>query len=313
MLKSFSHRSREVSDAWVLIVDDEPINCLVLEEILADICHVQAVNSGVEAMDACIKNKPDLILMDVMMSDQNGLETCRQLKADPELMDIPVIFVTSLTNDFDQEECWNAGGTDFVTKPVNATTVRNRVKTHLTYKLQTDMLMHFTYVDGLTGAYNRRFLDAALPPCCKQARRTGSPFSLIMFDIDYFKKFNDRYGHLNGDDCLKQISSTSIAILKRPTDMFVRYGGEEFLCILPDTDEKGVKHLADELQQAISALNITHEDSSFGHVTVSIGIFTFHQSNSYDIPSILKSVDAALYQAKRSGRNRICVAGQELA
>ncbi|AJQ95436.1 diguanylate cyclase [Gynuella sunshinyii] len=313
MLKSFSHRSREVSDAWVLIVDDEPINCLVLEEILADICHTRAVNSGAEAIDACVKNKPDLILMDVMMPDQNGLEICRELKADPELMDIPVIFVTSLTNDDDQDECWNAGGTDFVTKPVNATTVRNRVKTHLAYKLQTDMLMHFTYVDGLTGAYNRRFLDAALPRCYKQARRTGSPFSLIMFDIDYFKKFNDRYGHLIGDDCLKQISATSIDTLKRPTDMFVRYGGEEFLCILPDTDEQGAKHLADELKRAIRVLNIIHEDSNFGHVTVSIGVFTLHQSDSDDTQAILQTVDAALYQAKRSGRNRICVAGQESA
>lgn len=214
------------------------------------------------------------------------------------------MFITSNEDQDEQNECWAAGAVDFVTKPVNGVILRNRVKAHLTLKLQTDLLRSMSFVDGLTGLYNRHLLVDALGKGILHARRSGKPLSLLMIDVDWFKQFNDTYGHLNGDECLKSIAAVIKSCLLRPTDFAVRYGGEEFLCLLADTDLVGAKHIAAALLESVTRLDIVHKASPLGHVTVSIGVHTSVPKALSNDNALIGQADAALYQAKHKGRNQ---------
>lgn len=163
-----------------------------------------------------------MIILDVVMNDMDGLEACRRLKQDPSLRDIPVIFVTSSRDNDDEDDCWDAGGVDFLLKPVNAKTLLNRVKVHLTLKFQADLLRQMAYLDGLTGVFNRRYFDDFLLRQVAQVRRTGEPLSILLLDIDYFKQYNDCYGHLAGDDCLRKVADYLKSAIRRPLDMVAR-------------------------------------------------------------------------------------------
>ena len=290
----------------VLIVDDQPSNILYIRQILAEDYDTFLAKSAEQALAFCAATPPDLVLADVMMPGMNGLELCQRLKQHSATVNIPVIFVTANQTMEDETACWNAGGVDFVSKPVNPQTIRNRVRAHLTLKFQADVLRQLAFLDGLTGIANRRYFDDRLAAECRRCSRSGTPLALIMLDVDFFKRYNDRYGHLAGDDCLRRIADTLKANLRRPYDLVARYGGEEFVCLLPDSTLAGAGEAAALLEQAVRELAIEHRDSDVADVvTISLGVAVCLPDRSFDADMLIKTADANLYKAKQAGRAQV--------
>jgi diguanylate cyclase (GGDEF)-like protein len=294
----------------ILIVDDQRLNIQVLHQAFAAEHDVCMATSGLQALEVCLKQQPDLILLDIEMPGIDGFEVCKRFKADPAMRDIPVIFVTAHVDDATQVRGLELGAVDFISKPLNVKIVCARVNTHLTLKRQADLLRRFAYIDGLTGVHNRRYLDERLISEWGRATRSGSAMSLLMLDVDFFKLYNDRYGHQTGDDCLRRVAAALASGLKRPADLLARYGGEEFVCLLPDTDLSGALQLAEQLGQQVAALQIEHGGSSVADfVTVSLGgCCKSAGTGAGDVAQMLHQADVQLYKAKQSGRNRSCAA-----
>jgi diguanylate cyclase (GGDEF)-like protein len=163
-----------------------------------------------------------------------------------------------------------------------------------------------SYVDGLTSVPNRRRFDECLESEWKRALRTGSPLALIILDLDYFKQFNDHYGHGAGDECLIQVAQALDCTVKRPGDLVARFGGEEFAVLLPETDYEGAYRVASKLQNSIEQLAISHEHSAVARiVTVSIGFAIMAPGSGYTLQQLIEEADKQLYAAKRAGRNQI--------
>jgi diguanylate cyclase (GGDEF)-like protein len=292
----------------LLVVDDQPINIQVMNQIFAADFQVFMATSGAQALTICQNNPPDLILLDVVMPGMDGFEVCTRLQGDEATRNIPVIFVTAHSDAAQETRGLETGAVDFISKPVNPAVVRARVKTHLTLKLQSDLMRKLVFLDGLTGVYNRRYFDKQLTMEAARSARNQSPLSLIMLDVDCFKLYNDHYGHQMGDDCLRKMATTLKGGLRRPADMVARFGGEEFTCILPETDFSDAMALARELERAIRALQIPHVHSQVdGVVTISLGVATRRvNSQCVEPAALLAEADAQLYMAKRDGRARVC-------
>ena len=294
------------------MVDDQPINIRVLSHIFADQYRVFMATGGQQALDFCHQTPPDLVLLDIVMPGMDGYEVCAALKADPATRDIPVIFVTAHTDAAQETQGLEVGAVDFISKPVNPAVVRARVKTHLTLKFQSDLLRQLVFLDGLTGVFNRRYFDQQLNIEMARAVRAQSPLSLIMLDVDFFKRFNDHYGHQAGDDCLRQVAQTLKESLRRPADLVARYGGEEFACILPETGFEDAMNMAHELETNIRKKGIAHANSDAASVvTISLGVAGLIAGTSGEANNLLALADAQLYLAKNSGRS--CVRGQCLS
>lgn len=248
--------------ADILVVDDKPDNLRLLSTMLSEQGYkVRKVISGELALKACQIMPPDLILLDINMPNMNGYMVCQELKSRAETQDIPVIFISALDGVVDKVEAFSHGGADYITKPFEIQEVLARVKNQLTIRQlqktlqqQNDLLsqeikerqraedelqkvnreLHrLATLDGLTQVGNRRFFDENFNLEWRRLQREKAPLSLILCDVDYFKLFNDTYGHLAGDFCLKQIAQTISDTLKRPADLVARYGGEEFAIIFP--------------------------------------------------------------------------------
>ena len=291
----------------ILIADDQPTNIRVLYELFRDQCDVFMATTGAQTMQICRAELPDLILLDVVMDDIDGHEVCRRLKADPLTGAIPIIFVTSQNQEADEVIALGLGAVDFITKPINPVIVRARVRTHLTLKLQGDLLRASALLDGLTGVANRRKFDEDVQTDWRQCLRESAPLSLILIDIDYFKLYNDRYGHQAGDNCLKLVARALFDALRRPYDKLARYGGEEFACLLPKTELAGASAMAERMQTRVSQLNVEHLGSDVDQVvTISLGVACMVPTPSVTPELLLKAADQQLYEAKRTGRARVC-------
>ena len=298
--------------ARLLVVDDQPINIQVMNQIFAEQYQVFMATSGQQALDFCHRTPPDLVLLDIVMPGMDGYEVCTALKAAPDTCDIPVIFVTAHTDATQETRGLEVGAVDFISKPVNPAVVRARVKTQLILKCQSDLLRRLVFLDGLTGVFNRRYFDQQLATEMARALRAQKPLALIMLDVDFFKRFNDHYGHQAGDDCLRQVAQTLKASLRRPADLVARYGGEEFACVLPETEFEQAMTMARELEADVRQKAIAHSHSDVAPViTVSLGVAGFTASARGDATALLALADAQLYLAKASGRG--CVRGQQLA
>jgi diguanylate cyclase (GGDEF)-like protein len=291
----------------ILIVDDVPANIQTLYEVIQEEGEVFLAVSGRQALTFCADTPPDLVLLDVMMPEMDGYEVCRRLKADPDLAAIPVIFVTGKDTPADELRALEAGGVDFITKPVVPAVARARVRTHLTLKAQRDFLRSLSMIDGLTGVANRRAFDQAVVREWRHCQRVRSPLSVMMVDIDHFKLFNDQYGHQQGDACLKAVASILARDFGRAHDLVARYGGEEFVCLMPDTDLAAARRKADMVCAAIGELALPHAGSPTAPVvTVSIGVAAAIPDDASRWNDLILAADRALYQAKGTGRNRVC-------
>ena len=291
----------------LLVVDDQPVNVQALYQTFAADHQVLMATSGEQALLLCATRQPDLVLLDVVMGDMDGLTVCRKLKANPATCDIPVIFVTAHHDEAAETRGLEAGAVDFISKPINPAIVRARVKTHLTLKAQADQLRQWVYIDGLTGVHNRRHFDERLLMECSRAQRQHAALSVLLIDVDHFKHYNDHYGHQAGDLCLRQIAVTLKAQLGRSTDLVARYGGEEFVCLLPDTELASAMMLARQIGVAVQAQAIAHQASPVADVvTISVGVCSKPAGVDGDAQQLLRGADAELYAAKAQGRNRAC-------
>src|SRR3990167_6990685 len=282
----------------LLLVDDQRVNILVLHELFREDCEVFMATGGEQALQVCRTVLPDLILLDVHMEGIDGHEVCRRLKAAPDTRDIPIIFVTAQGAEQDEARGLELGAVDFI--------VKARVNTHLTLKRQSDILRSFALLDGLTGVANRRKFDEELELNWRRSLREQSPLSVIMIDVDHFKRFNDRYGHLAGDAALQAVARALNDVIKRPYDLLARYGGEEFVCVLPSTGQVEAVQIAERMQVSVRALKIAHLDSAVEQMlTVSLGVATVVPNSETTSDALLAEADRQLYQAKQAGRARI--------
>ena len=310
----------------ILVVDDTPDNIDVLKEALKRDYIVRPAMDGATALKIASTNpRPDLILLDIMMPEMDGYEVMQRLKADSNTREIPVIFVTAASDIESELKGFELGAVDYITKPFSPPIARARIGIHLELqdtkkqlekqnqelKTQTDLLERIVHLDSLTGISNRRHFDKMLEIEWSRALREKTPLSIIVADIDYFKGFNDCYGHIEGDQCLCSVAQCLSSLLQRPADVVARYGGEEFVAILPATDIKGAALLAENWRQGVENLNIPHDVSSVAdHVTISVGYATLVPTQEL-VPYYLVGVaDEMMYQAKEGGRNLIC--GREI-
>lgn len=296
----------------ILIIDDTPVNIRVLSELLMDQFEVLFSTNGADGLKRALSEHPDLILLDIMMPGMDGYEVCQQLKTDPLTADIPVIFVSALGQDADETRGLELGAIDYLVKPISPAIALARIRNHLKLKQYQDLLASQALLDGLTGIPNRRRFDAVLKMEWQRAKRTGSELSLLMIDIDHFKLYNDNYGHLAGDDCLREVARVMSRAMLRGGDTVARYGGEEFACILADTGRSGASAVAERIQADIAALKSPHPTSPVApFVTVSIGSCTTIPDNGNNHELMIACADQNLYRAKQGGRNRICYCNDE--
>lgn len=293
----------------ILIVDDDSSVVIALHKVLQDIGRIRFASTASQALEMINGTRPDLILLDVELPDINGLKLCIMLKQDVETASIPVLFITSKIETGFEEKVFDAGASDFITKPLKPRVVAARVQTHLSYHKALVQLNKLAHTDSLSGLANRLSFDEQLDIEFRRARRQQEPLSIVMIDIDEFKKYNDYFGHVAGDDCIKAIGRGLNKITKRPADFAARFGGEEFSLILPNTDKKGAKVLIGSLMSTISDLAIKHApEAIYPIVTVSVGFSTLEPMQcdfSTIAPlDVVSAADKALYQSKHDGRNR---------
>ncbi len=300
----------------VLIVDDERLNINVLNGILKDEYEIKVAMNGAEALIRTdTGRRPDIILLDISMPELNGFEVCERLQADPDTSDIPIIFVTASRAEADEVAGLALGGSDFISKPVRPEVVRARVKSQVNrlkqrrkLKEMNQELLDRSNTDGLTGISNRRRFNEFIGQEWFRSMRSKKPLGLVMIDIDLFKDFNDHYGHVAGDGCIKEMARTFEKHLFRPNDLIARYGGEEFICVLPETDLEGVRSISRVLIGAVRELKIPHAVSTVTDtVTISIGATSVIPSRDYEPERLIEAADYLLYQSKRNGRNCITV------
>ena len=297
----------------ILVVDDAMENIQILHGALQDEHEVLFALDGAKALALARAQRPDLILLDAVMPGMDGYEVMATLRAEAATADIPVIFVTALKSPEDETRALDAGAADFIGKPVNAAVVRARVRTQLTVKRQADALRAMTLTDSLTGAANRRAFTERIEAEWRRCARAQLPLALILADVDHFKKYNDRYGHVAGDDCLRLVAGAIRSGTRRPTDLAARYGGEEFAGILPDTTPEQARAHANAIRAHVAALNLPHAPAAVRpYVTLSIGVAGFDRERLNEAPALIEAADKALYAAKRGGRDRVVVDGDAL-
>ncbi len=308
----------------ILIVDDDPLAIEILENTLEGMGELCCATSGAEALALMASAPADLILLDARMPDMDGFTTCRLLKQ--EYPDVPVIFVTALSEEQRELQALKIGAVDFIHKPIKPPVVRARVAVHLQLHDLNTQLRDLSARDPLTGLANRRAFDERLDQEWRRAIRQQLPLGLLMIDIDHFKRYNDHYGHQNGDACLRQIAQILATTVLRGGDLVARYGGEEFAVLLPGSDREATHQLGERLCAAVRAQAIPHADSDVAPImtltigaasgvpacrTPEAGTGTAGPGPAAD-PGRLASgldlvarADRALYVAKARGRNQV--------
>jgi len=286
--------------AEILIVDDVPDNIRVLNAVLRKHYKLKAVPSGERALSLVHQGlRPDLILLDIMMPGMDGYEVCRRLKADPDMAEIPVIFVTAKNAETDEAEGLALGAVDYIAKPIRPAILLARVQTHLKLRALQVRLERLSVTDELTGSFNRRYFIRQGEIEFNRHRRHGRSLVLLMLDIDHFKRVNDLCGHAVGDRVLKQLSETIRAQL-RESDLFARIGGEEFVVMLPETSEEEALGIAERLR---SGLHLDFPEYP-NTLSVSIGIASLNKGDD-SMECLLHRADKGLYRAKKGGRDRV--------
>lgn len=322
----------QAAQANILIVDDVHTNLQVLAHTLRTAgFKVWLATDGHNALAQVAHEQPDLILLDIQMPDMDGFEVCERLQADSKTCEIPIIFMTAMSDPVDKVRGLSLGGVDYVTKPFQDQEVLARIKVHLRLRslraaLQreieqrkqtevqleraNDALRRLVNLDALTQVANRYRFDDYLSRTWQRLQREQVPLSLMLCDVDYFKNFNDHYGHQAGDNCLRQIAQAIEQGTKRPADLVARYGGEEFAVVLPSTTLDGARQVCADMRAKIQQLQIPHVVSQVSSVvTVSFGIVNTIPAADTSLETLIRAADKALYRAKSRGRDT-CVAWQ---
>jgi len=323
-----------MSIAKILIVDDRPENLFVLESLLEEFdVELIRAESGNKALAKVLDHDFALVLLDVQMPGMDGYEVAALLRGNTKTRHIPIIFVTAKykeeTNIF---QGYDAGAVDYLFKPLEPVILKSKVNVFLElYTQKTELektnreldrqlsdledlkklleqtnaqLAQQSKVDGLTGVFNRRSFDEIFADEWQRGKRSGLPLSLLLIDIDFFKDFNDTYGHVHGDDALKTVAKALTKAAKRHIDRVARYGGEEFVVILPETDMKGAELMAQRICSAVYDLNIEHQGSpAQQRLTVSVGATTVYPAGGNDPMECIDAADGQMYLAKSAGRN----------
>ena len=289
----------------ILVADDDRINTLIISKALKGEFEVIAATTGMEVLDRVAAGDIDLVLLDVLMPGLDGFEVCRRLKSDPATQNVPVIFVTSLEESADESKGFSVGAVDYIMKPVRAPIVKARVRTHVELKQTRDLFEKLASVDPLTGVANRRQFDSTMNEEWRRNARGGRWLSLALIDVDHFKRLNDRYGHLVGDQCLRAIASALAGSMRRAGELVARYGGEEFGLVLPDVSSE---RMPDIIRTLLDAVSTIHEDFVVAElkepITVSIGAVSVLPTKGGDMVAALASADVLLYEAKARGRDQ---------
>jgi diguanylate cyclase (GGDEF)-like protein len=314
-----------LNNSVILIVDDNPTNLSVLSNALKSAgFKTRVAMDGASAIEQVNEDPPELILLDVQMPGIDGFETCTRLKAHPNTQDIPVIFITASADVDHKVKGLSVGAVDYITKPFQYEEVLARVKVHLELRLLTKQtqaqaialqvmnqeLMRLANLDGLTEVANRRRFDEYLGQEWLRLMRERNYLSLILCDIDYFKLYNDFYGHQAGDICLKRVAQIIASTIKRPADFVARYGGEEFAVILPGTPPEGACQVAEVIRTRVKELEIPHAQAKVSpFVSISLGISSTIPIPELKAESLITFADKALYMAKANGRDSYCLKG----
>ena len=306
----------------ILVVEDSRANRLLLTQHVERFGAIALpAETGEAALAVFAHQRPDMILLDVVLPDIDGFVVAQRIRAMEKQGDwTPIIFLSSLGDDASIEAGIAAGGDDYLLKPVSEIVLGAKIRAMqrlvlmrtsllaLTQKLDAanKELVRISSSDGLTGVANRRFFDETIALEWRRARRHSNSIAMLMCDVDFFKLFNDTYGHQAGDDCLRKVATAISLNTERPSDLVARYGGEEFVVVLAETTIGGALMVAEKIRQAIRELNIAHESSPGGRVTMSIGIAS--AAPGFDNPpdDLIHAADKALYRAKREGRDRVC-------
>ncbi len=321
----------------ILIIDDVPVTRKIIESFLKDGGHTDIIQAesaenafhilGLYAESDGSRQPIDLILMDIVLQGVDGIEACRLIKNDQRSAHIPIVIITAYTSAEHIETAFKAGAIDFLPKPINKLELHARVRSILHFKSEVDrlrerekhlvettlqleranvLLERLSNSDGLTGIPNRRYFDYMFKKLLASGTRLAIPISLLLMDIDNFKLYNDTYGHLAGDDCLKLISGAIHDTIKRESDFIARYGGEEFVIVLFGVEPKTAAELAENIREHIFGLKIPHSASSVsGWVTVSIGVVSCIPEPSVSPEKMIDRADKALYAAKSHGKNQV--------
>ncbi len=307
----------------ILLADDTSTDLFILVSYLRKMGHeVISCEDGKQAFELFKLHQPDLVVLDVIMPEMDGHEVARKIRGLGDQW-VPIIFLSAKTRAEDIVAGIEAGGDDYLTKPVDQTVLIAKMhamqrisemrKRLLNMTLELDQanreLSRLVNVDGLTGLASRRFLDQYLENEVHRLGRTHEPLTLIMADIDHFKAYNDHFGHIAGDECLKTVSATLQAQLHRPADFAARYGGEEFCIVLPETKTSGGILIAEKIRSALEKLNLPQSPKiEGGFVTLSLGVAGCPPNKPCNSKELLKKADEALYMAKQAGRNQVKVA-----
>jgi diguanylate cyclase (GGDEF)-like protein len=289
----------------ILIVSEKSNEIQRLNEILQKQYKVYFANTAEKAIDITNSKNLDLILLNTLMQEPHADELCEQLQTNENFQNIPILFLISNDETENKAKVFTIGASDYITWPFNATLVEARVRNYIELKQQRDFIKNLSSLDGLTRVANRSRFEEILYQEWWRAVRYNTELSLLMIDIDYFRQYNENYGYLAGDNCLKTIASKLERELNRPSDLLARYEGNEFVSILPETDREGALHVANTLIKSIAALNIPHKSSATAdHVTLSIGVASIVPSVLFHTEDLITLAKNSLYEAKYEGRNK---------
>jgi two-component system chemotaxis family response regulator WspR len=312
----------------VLLVDDQPIVAAAIRQMLAPHADIafHYCQDPAQALAMAEQVTPTTILQDLVMPGVDGFTQVERFREHTATAAVPIIVLSSREDPRDKSRAFAIGASDYLVKLPDPIELIARIRAHSRSFLaakerdeayraleelgkqlaeKNEVLERLSSLDGLTGIANRRRLDQALDAEWRRARRDGSELSIIMIDVDYFKKFNDHFGHLSGDDCLRQVAVALTAALRRPADLVARFGGEEFAVLMAATPCEGCAIVAEHLRAAIEALAIAHPRSEVAEcVTISLGSATMHPVEGDTFATLIARADGALYEAKKAGRNR---------
>ncbi|MCL2500571.1 MAG: diguanylate cyclase [Defluviitaleaceae bacterium] len=289
----------------ILVVEDSKISIMHLVQILRDDYDLLIANNGTEAIEMAKEHKPDLILLDIIMPELDGYETLELLKVSSRTRDIPVIFISSLDEESDEERGLSLGAADYITKPFSPVIVKLRVLLQIRISNQLKTIQRLSMMDHLINIPNRKYFDRRLHEEWDRAYRNNVSIGLMIADIDRFKEYNDIHGHKQGDGALIAVANTITGFLNRPGDFAARWGGKSFAVLMPETDLIGVKNVSERIRKATEKRSIPNPAGEHTFVTVSIGASVGLPPSKNALDKFISYADAALNRAKESGRNRI--------